>query len=102
MASVIIIQTKRMPLKRDRTVETKKTIQERTVEARKGDGGKTKNNTEREANGCDITTTGIQAARDREDNTEFCNGRMSSGLTHERVYSLGAVVDMYQLREHRC
>jgi len=73
MASLIIIQAKRMLLKRDRTAETKKTIQERTIETRKGDGEEKeiRNNTEREANGCDITTTGIQTARGREDNAEF-------------------------------
>ena len=67
-----MIQTKEMPLNRDRTTETKKTIPERTVETRKGDGGEkeTKDNKETEVNGCDITTIGIQTARDQEDDTE--------------------------------
>lgn len=70
--SVTIIQTKEMPLNRDKTTETKKTIPERTAETRKGDGGENEreNNTETEVNGCDITTTGIQTARGREDDTE--------------------------------
>ena len=69
---VIMIQAKEMPLNRDRTTETKKTIPEKTVETRKGGGGekKTENNTETGVNGCDITTTGIQTTRDQEDDTE--------------------------------